>query len=134
MLLKMLAIEKAARHTDAKHRQIYVTQSRVLAARVREHFYSLLETALRHNSGSKPESSNTTSQQKNNRRLLDNDDEDDTKDDLPASFSALTDKHFPLFVSFEKVRVVTDSSTHSLLFSAALLDAGRGSRNVSANQ
>ncbi|KAG8741119.1 hypothetical protein FRC10_003300 [Ceratobasidium sp. 414] len=41
--------------------------------------------------------------QKPNQALAEFDNEIDLRDDLPASFSALDDSHFPLFISFDKL-------------------------------
>ena len=104
MLLKMLAIERASQTTGVKQRQIYVTQSRVLASRVKDHFQGLLSASTElANAERDSDLSTLRVRTEPRRRLLDDDDEDDTKDELPLSFGALTDKHFPLFVSFEKV-------------------------------
>jgi hypothetical protein len=36
--------------------------------------------------------------------LIDVDDEENWRDDLPKQFSLLEDKHFPLFITYDKVR------------------------------
>ena len=100
MLLRMLAIERASHTTGIKQRQIYVTQSRVLALRFKERFEDLLLASAQVTNSDKDLGLLAETE---SRRLLDYDDEDDSKDGLPLSFNALTDNHFPLFISFDKV-------------------------------
>lgn len=108
MLFKMLGIEKAwkseASHM-AKPRQLFVTQSRMLADKVEEYFSKLMES-LATASKSLQELAEIAKQkqvQKEEEGLVDPDDEDNWRDDLPDRFSFLEEKHFPLFITFEKV-------------------------------
>ena len=112
MLFKMLGIERAytqhsAVFSVAKPRQIFVTQSRVLATRVEEYFAKLLES-LAAAKKSKEElreiADQKKSQQEGNSVLYDVDDDVTWKAGLPQKFSLLEDEHFPLFLTFERVR------------------------------
>lgn len=114
MLFKMLGIERAYSQQSelspvAKPRQIFVTQSRVLATRVEEYFSKLLES-LAAAKKSKEELKELADQKKKlqqegNSILYDVDDDVTWKSGLPEKFSLLQDEHFPLFLTFERVRL-----------------------------
>ena len=91
----------------AKPRQIFVTQSRVLATRVEEYFSKLLES-LEAGKKSNEELKESAEQQKRLKEgdsgLYDVDDDVTWKSGLPPKFSLLKDEHFPLFLTFERVR------------------------------
>jgi hypothetical protein len=117
MLFKMLAIERAyAQQSEslsiARPRQVFVTQSRVLATRVQEAFSKLMASLAATNK-SKEELEELAEQQKLS-GLYDVDD-DVTKAGLPKKFSLLQDEHFPLFLTFDRVRVLVLSVVTSLL-------------------
>ena len=112
MLFKMLGIERAYTQQSeissvAKPRQIFVTQSRVLATRV-EDYFSELSGSLAATKKSKEELKELAAQQKlqreGNGALYDADDDVTWKASLPQKFSLLEDEHFPLFLTFEQVR------------------------------
>jgi hypothetical protein len=111
MLFKMLGIERAYTQQTvssvSKPRQIFVTQSRVLATRVEEYFSKLLES-LAAAKKSKEELKEIAEQQKLQKEgdavLYDVDDDVTWKASLPQKFSLLQDEHFPLFLTFERVR------------------------------
>lgn len=114
MLFKIFGIERsAARQSDMlpyKPRQLFVTQSRVLANRVQEYFESISE--LLRNSSPVPVEPLPPDETRNDlnikvassERLVDDDEEDEWRNDLPKRFSDLKDEHFPLFITFDKVR------------------------------
>lgn len=90
-----------------KPRQLFVTQSRVLASRVEEHCGKLMESL---SLGQKTRHELLTiAKQKTNvedrqRTMVYNLDQDPNwKAGLPSKFSLLTDEHFPLFLTFDKV-------------------------------
>lgn len=107
MLFKMLWREREYQlnsNTDiTKPRQIFVTKSRVLAARVEDYFRKLFES-LKVASFSPQELKEASTRQ--NVRLdetLRDLDEDEWRADLPEKFSDLQDSHFPLFITFERL-------------------------------
>ena len=113
MLFKMLGIERAyTQHPEvssvAKPRQIFVTQSRVLATHVEEYFTKLLNS-LAATKKSKEELKEIAEQQKLQKEgddiLYDVEDDVKWKAGLPQKFSLLRDEHFPLFLTFERVRL-----------------------------
>jgi hypothetical protein len=112
MMFKMLNYEMMQVSPESvvngrKRRQLFVTQSRVLARRVQEYFEKLMEslsaaTLTREalESLMKRNASDETDE------LIDEDDGvDDGRTDLPKKFSELEDKHFPLFLTFDEVRI-----------------------------
>jgi hypothetical protein len=111
MLFKMLGIERAwAMHSSndlAKPRQLFVTQSRVLAGKVEEYFSKLMES-LATASYSPRELANLakTKQAHQEEGLVDLDDETNWRNDLPQRFSFLDERHFPLFITFDRVGLI----------------------------
>ncbi|RXW12996.1 hypothetical protein EST38_g12858 [Candolleomyces aberdarensis] len=111
MLFKMLGIERAyiqqsEKTAVARPRQIFVTQSRVLATRVEEYFSKLMES-LAVAKKSKEELKEIAEQKKLEKEgdggLFDADDDVTWKAGLPQKFSLLQDEHFPLFLTFERL-------------------------------
>lgn len=109
MLFKMLGIERAFRlkqDSMDKPRQIFVTQSRVLAGKVEEYFSKLLDS-LSTAGRSTQELVQLAKEQKSQNgehSLIDPDDDINWRADLPPKFSLLKDEHFPLFLTFDRVR------------------------------
>ncbi|KAJ2926880.1 hypothetical protein H1R20_g10209, partial [Candolleomyces eurysporus] len=111
MLFKMLGIERAytqhsAALSVAKPRQIFVTQSRVLATRVEEYFLKLLESLAagkKSNEDLKEMAEQKKVQPEGEEALYDVDDDVMWKAGLPKKFSLLQDEHFPLFLTFERL-------------------------------
>lgn len=113
MLFKMLGIERAwetvcesLNDSISRPRQVFVTQSRVLAEKVEEYYRKLTEShaaAMR----SMQESAQIGAQKQNpeDRALIDQDEEEFWRGSLPKRFSELRDEHFPLFVTFDHVRI-----------------------------
>ncbi|KAJ7037374.1 hypothetical protein C8F04DRAFT_1393598 [Mycena alexandri] len=97
MLYRMLLLEASSDSTLPKIRQLFVTQSRILADKVGEHFAKLL-------GGYRPVavSENVKAGRKADRALIDRDDED-WRSDLPKKYSDLQDTDFPLFLSFDQL-------------------------------
>lgn len=108
MLFKILGIERAwESHRDAmaKPRQLFVTQSRVLAEKVEEYFAKLLES-LSTASQSPSELVDMASRKKAQQEqgLVDRDEEIYWRGDLPQRYGALKDEHFPMFLTYDHVR------------------------------
>ncbi|KAJ7434686.1 P-loop containing nucleoside triphosphate hydrolase protein [Mycena galericulata] len=99
MLYKMLLVEASdeANPEFRKSRQLFVTQSRILAEKVGEHFGKLL-------GGYRPSalSENAKAAIKADRALVAGE-ESDWRSDLPKKYSDLQDADFPLFVSFDQL-------------------------------
>jgi hypothetical protein len=123
MLFKMLGIERAyAQQSEgssiARPRQVFVTQSRVLATRVEEVFSKLMASLAATNK-SIEELEELAKQQKvqkaENSGLYDINDDVTWKASLPKKFSLLQDEHFPLFLTFDRVRVPVLSLVASFL-------------------
>jgi len=101
MVFKMLAVEMTDRRMQSSDRpsrlrQMFLTQSHVLARRVEEYYVQLLHAA-------KFQYSTTHQMRPVEEDLLDLDEDDDERGDLPTKFSELEDKHFPLFATFDQV-------------------------------
>jgi hypothetical protein len=94
MLFKMLTIELAAElgyNASTKPRQVFVTQSPVLANRVDTYFRQLCGSRLGDPNLPRVE------------HVHNGQDGAGGMGDLPSCFSALEDHHFPLFVSYTHV-------------------------------
>ena len=108
MLFKMLDIENSWQQNpelrSERPRQLFVTQSRMLADKVEEYFIKLLQPLVR--SQTKSNISNLLERQKNREEagLVDQDEALNWREDLPQRFSELRDVHFPMFITFDKVQ------------------------------
>ena len=109
MLFKMLGIERAwVMHSGEdipKPRQLFVTQSRVLAGKVEEYFLKLLDSLATASLTPREIAKLVKEKQSQNEDgvLIDLDDDTRWRNDLPERFSQLEDRHFPLFITFDKV-------------------------------
>jgi hypothetical protein len=109
MLFKMLGIENSWQQNRElrpnRPRQLFVTQSRMLADKVEEYFIKLFQSLVL---ASKTEGgiSDLLERQKNREEagLVDQDEAANWREDLPQRFSDLQDTHFPMFITFDKVR------------------------------
>jgi len=99
MLFKMLDIQRAW-ELIPKPRQIFVTKSRMLATKVEEYFVNLLESLAM--AGYTLHEIAKLKAQRIEDDLIDHDDAPESH--VPARYSQLEDKHFPLFVTFDRVR------------------------------
>ena len=88
-----------------KPRQLFVTQSRVLAGKVEEYFRKLHESIEIADLTPKmlKDGPSTTQHAQLNNDLLHVDDDTKYRVDLPRRFSELRDQHFPLFLTMEKL-------------------------------
>ncbi|KAG8979593.1 hypothetical protein FRB93_010040 [Tulasnella sp. JGI-2019a] len=103
MLFKMVALERAAEHSGTKIRQIFVTQSRVLAGRVEEYFKKLALSSHPTTAKAGVPEGDADIVAKPQQELLDFDDEVDHDERLPSRWSDLQDNHFPLFLTFHQL-------------------------------
>ncbi|CAL1697343.1 unnamed protein product [Somion occarium] len=109
MLFKMLGIERTwdgMRETMLqgypKPRQIFVTQSRVLAEKVEEYYAKLSEShAAAQRTVEQSVQMAEAKQAVEEQGLVDRDEEQFHSGDLPKSYGELTDEHFPLFITFD---------------------------------
>ncbi|KAF4623894.1 hypothetical protein D9613_001576 [Agrocybe pediades] len=113
MLFKMLGIERAytaRKDTMQKPRQIFVTQSRVLAGKVEEYFAKLLDS-LATADRTREELAHivkSNRQKQEETGLVDEDDDHNWRADLPKEFSELQDQHFPLFITFDRLAALLE--------------------------
>ncbi|TBU42438.1 hypothetical protein BD309DRAFT_866309 [Dichomitus squalens] len=135
MLFKMLGIQRAwelHREIMPKPRQLFVTQSRVLAEKVEEYFTKLLESLA--TAGRSPsELKSLVERQKHQQEqgLVDRDEEIYWRGDLPKRYGALKEEHFPMFLTYDHVcrllesefRHVERDIEHKAAVSRAIQDA-----------
>ena len=108
MVFKILGIERTWKHHRqdfsralARPRQIFITQSKVLATKVEEYYLKLSQSLAAEQRTS--QESTRISFNKEQTDLIDEDEEDLYHSQLPDRFSALEDKHFPLFLTYDQV-------------------------------
>ena len=122
MLFKLLGIERAQQQQRQEslsqsspsteyapsavkpYRQIFLTQSHILAKRVQEYYGQLVrDTASFSTRGTVDAAPNFAVDDAAD--LLDLDEEAENRHDLPSKFSDLQDMHYPLFITFDQVCV-----------------------------
>ena len=111
MLFKMLGIQRTwQQYPDMgpKPRQVFVTQSRVLATKVEEYFAKLM-SSLEAGAYSPEELRMIEKDVEQESDLVNQDDNKQWRSDLPEKFSELLDEHFPLFVTYDRVRTPLSS-------------------------
>ncbi|KAK0456957.1 hypothetical protein EV421DRAFT_103155 [Armillaria borealis] len=105
MLFKMLLIERTFRLMASdlpRPRQVFVTKSRMLAMKVQEYFAKLAGSlAMASHSPADLTNIPTAPQYQADLGLVDVDDIVDWRTDLPAKYSELEERHFPLFITFD---------------------------------
>jgi len=104
MLFKILGIQRAWEMSTVdmpKPRQIFVTKSRVLATKVEEYFTKLLESLAL--AGYTLQELAKLKSQSVQDGLVDLDDTPESQMNVPTRYSELEDKHFPLFITFDRV-------------------------------
>jgi tetratricopeptide (TPR) repeat protein len=114
MLFKMLGIENSWQQNRElrpnRPRQLFVTQSRMLADKVEEYFIKLFQSLVL---ASKTEGgiSDLLERQKNREEagLVDQDEAANWREDLPQKFSDLQDSHFPMFITFDKLSAMIEA-------------------------
>ncbi|THH16781.1 hypothetical protein EW146_g3907 [Bondarzewia mesenterica] len=113
MLFKMFGIERAWVHSGcigARPRQVFVTKSRVLAEKVEEYFTKVLRS-FAHGSHVPPHLITMLERGKTrgDRGLVDAEEDVNWRNDLPLKFSELTDSHYPLFITFDKIEALVNA-------------------------
>ncbi|QRV91835.1 UvrD-like helicase carboxy-terminal domain protein [Ceratobasidium sp. AG-Ba] len=104
LIYKMRAVNQLEGSGDSPIRQMFVTRSRVLARHVESSFRGLTGSAeLAYKTTDELQAMAQRARESPQRTLAEFDTELDLRDDLPVSFSLLEDRHFPLFVSFDKL-------------------------------
>lgn len=106
MVFKMIGLERMWKnqlhdtgvHT-ARPRQIFVTQSRVLAEKVEEYFIKMSQALEVEWQDSHPHQLRNVES-----GMFDRDEEEEHNSTLPSRFSDLTDDNFPLFLTTDQVR------------------------------
>lgn len=122
MMFKMCGIQRdwEARNASTdkgppppRPRQMFVTKSQSLVEKVQEDFMKLSESLEM--GGLKSADVRTREEPDNEDELFDLDEEVFWSNDLPTEFSALEDKHFPLFITYDHVGLLffrVDRLTH----------------------
>ncbi|KAF9647525.1 hypothetical protein BDM02DRAFT_3187952 [Thelephora ganbajun] len=105
MLFKMLGVERTwQQYPDMgpKPRQVFVTQSKVLATKVEEYFAQLMGS-LEAAADSRDRLRMMVKEANQRARLMDQDDDKNWRSDLPDKFSELSEEHFPLFITYDRL-------------------------------
>ena len=102
MLFKMLGMQRVWQQMGSKPRQVFVTQSRVLATKVEEYFNKLMSS--HEVAGCSPRELRARERDVEQEiEYVDQDDNRQWRSDLPERFSGLEDEHFPLFITYDRV-------------------------------
>lgn len=111
-MFKMVGIERIWHTLSAEDkastprpRQVFITQSAVLAEKVQEYFRKTFSTIeAEHVSLEDIETlAARLAQDRKAGDLINKDEEEEYREDLPKKFSELKDEHFPLFVTYHRV-------------------------------
>ena len=110
-MFKMLGIERTwdnlrdtFHDTFPRPRQLFVTQSRVLAEKVEEYYRKLSQShAAAQRTAEESHQLADAKQATHDQGLVDRDEEEFWRGDLPKSYGELKDEHFPLFLTFDHV-------------------------------
>ncbi|KAJ6577097.1 hypothetical protein B0H10DRAFT_1963249 [Mycena sp. CBHHK59/15] len=125
MLYKMLLVEtdyEMTKEETPKRRQLFVTQSRILAEKVEEHFTKLF-------AGYRPSTDSekvARSKKGMGGVLVDIDDELNWRSDLPKKYSDLRDEHFPLFVTFDRLCGMIENDMEDEAFPSQSTNIAKG--------
>ena len=104
MLFKMLGIQRVWQKMGSRPRQVFITQSRVLATKVGEYFDKLMSS--HEAAGDSPQELRARERDVEQEiEYVDQDDDRQWRSDLPKRFSELQDEHFPLFITYDRVWV-----------------------------
>lgn len=107
MLFRMICLDIAAEKYNRPFRQMFVTQSRTLARRVRSYSMQLRQTEANEVGTAPREGVPGLS-------LLEMDESAEEDGVLPSKFSELQDAHFPLFLTYDQVRKTDYSERESV--------------------
>ena len=110
MLFKMLGIENSYQQSNpetsglARPRQLFVTQSRVLADKVEDYFAKLLES-LAMESRTTTDMATLLKRKKNREEagLVDREEAVQWREDLPRHFKDVSHEPIPIFITIDKV-------------------------------
>src|SRR5260221_13997200 len=103
MLFKILLIERDYQLSEKlrqRPRQMFVTQSRALVAKVEELFMTYISSLAFASHLDEPVARGNM----NTSDIFNPQDDTEWRNDLPGKFSELEDRHFPLFIAFDSVR------------------------------
>ncbi|KAG8869862.1 hypothetical protein FRB98_002112, partial [Tulasnella sp. 332] len=125
MLFKMIALERGAEKESRKIRQIFVTQSRVLAGRVEEYFRKLSLSLRPASKTTEPTKCDAKASEKPEQQLLDLDDEAEDDERLPSRWSELQDHHFPLFLTIDQLYRLLEGDCELTYYRNALTQGQR---------
>ncbi|KAG8763338.1 hypothetical protein FRC11_004565, partial [Ceratobasidium sp. 423] len=126
IIYKMRANAQLAARSDGLRptRQLFVTQSKALTEQIAKSYYALVDSSeIANESTHELEEMRKVNQKYQNRELVEYDNSVDFRVDLPRRFSELKDSHFPLFVSFDKLRELLEGDmlgATALVFSEIL--------------
>ncbi|KAL7285962.1 hypothetical protein ACG7TL_001077 [Trametes sanguinea] len=116
MLFKMLGIERSwesCRDTLPRPRQVFVTQSRVLAEKVEEYFAKLHNSLATANRTAKEIAEMAAEKKaKQDAGLVDRDEEIYWRGDLPKRYGELKEEHFPLFLTYDHLCRLLEAEFH----------------------
>lgn len=113
MLFKMLAVQRAydavrGDKTTARPRQLFVTHAQDLAENIERYYAKLSMCQIADNRTARESSKLAVKENdKESRGLFDKEEEEILQSTLPLAFSELTDEHFPLFITFDRVSTST---------------------------
>ncbi|KAK0475066.1 P-loop containing nucleoside triphosphate hydrolase protein [Armillaria novae-zelandiae] len=117
MLFKMLLIERTFQLMGSdlpRPRQVFVTKSRVLAKKVQEYFEKLTSSLAIASRPSADLTNQSGAQYRDDSGLIDADDVTDWRTDLPAKYSELEERHFPLFITFDNLCDLLEADMDSI--------------------
>ena len=108
MVFKILGIERtydtgSFRGALAKPRQLFVTQSQVLAKKVEEYYTKLYQSHATAHLSSAQLKEMVSKNRTRRERMVDEDEEIFYTSTLPRRYGALEDSHFPLFLTYNHV-------------------------------
>lgn len=98
MLFRIVGLDVAAKKQGHTLRQVFVTRSRTLARKVRSDGLQYMQTETGNSDIPMQDPSLGPS-------LLDMDENAEEEGALPSKFSELNDSHFPLFLTYDQVRL-----------------------------
>jgi hypothetical protein len=122
MIFKMLAVQRTWQQDPVgpKPRQIFITQSRRLATKVEEYFTKEMSSpgAGAYNSEGPHMIENVVEPEAD---MVNQEDNKRWRSDLPERFSELQVEHFPLFITYDRVRMPSSSMRSDLTIPRAAL-------------
>ncbi|CAE6415986.1 unnamed protein product [Rhizoctonia solani] len=112
-------------------RQLFVTRSKVLTQHIAKNYQDLMDSSdIANKTAQELEAMRQTNQKYQNRELVEFDNSVDFRADLPRCFGELEDKHFPLFVSFDKLCELLEADMLAATGDYALAFAGIRTRSI----